>query len=184
MPDSRPLLRLLGRVLGALALTIALVVALATIVVPKLMGAMPYTVLTGSMSPAMEPGALAIVAPTEAQEIRIGDVVTYQPRPNDPAVVTHRVIGINVSATGTTFTTQGDANTRTDPHPVVPEQIRGTVAYAVPWMGHVNSSLNAGSRSSLMVGAACALILYGLWQVGSGIHSRTPARIREGEQAA
>lgn len=179
-------LRVAGTALSALALTLAIVIALATIVIPKLMGATPYTVLTGSMRPTMEPGALAIVQPVDAAQIQAGDVITYQIAPNEPAVVTHRVIGVNTSTTGErTFTTQGDANSTPDSSPVLPAQIRGSVAYSVPWMGHVNSTLNAGSRSWLLVVAAGALIAYGLGQVASGIRARSRRkRAKPGTRAA
>lgn len=166
-------LRLTGTVLSVAALTLAIAVALVTIVIPKLMGAAPYTVLTGSMRPAMAPGELAIVDPVEVADIRIGDVITYQPAPGEPQVVTHRVVGINAASGGErTFLTQGDANTTPDAEPVIEAQIRGKVAYSVPLMGHVNSAINSQTRSNALVLGAGALILYGVWQIGSGVRSK------------
>lgn len=166
-------LRLIGTILSALALAVAIAVALATVVVPKVMGATPYTVLTGSMRPHLEPGALAIVAPTDPADIRVGDVVTYQIAPGEPQVITHRVVGVNANTGGDrSFVTQGDANGSPDPEAILPVQIRGTVAYSLPWLGHVNSAINVDTRSGLVVVAAGALISYGLWQMGSGVRSR------------
>lgn len=168
----KPLL-LTGTVLSAAALTVAMLVALATIIVPKLMGASPYTVLTGSMRPAMDPGALAIVQPVDPADIQVGDVITYQLRPGEPDVVSHRVVGVNAaSGGGRTFIAQGDANAGPDAEAVIEAQIRGKIAYSVPWMGHVNSAINSQTRSTGLVLAAGALIGYGLWQVASGIRSR------------
>ena len=73
---------------------------LAAVVVPRLAGATPYTVLTGSMTPAYPPGSLVVVRPVEPNEVRIGDVVTYQLRSGEPAVATHRVVGVGWSADG------------------------------------------------------------------------------------
>jgi len=166
-------LRLAGTVLSAAALALAVGIALATIVIPKVMGAAPYTVLTGSMRPTMDPGALAIVRPVEAADISIGDVITYQLAPGEPEVVTHRVVGINAASGGErTFVTQGDANLRPDSEAVVPAQIRGEVAYSVPLMGHANSALNSDTRSTALVMGAVALIGYGVWQVGSEVVMR------------
>lgn len=163
-------LRLAGTVLSAAVLAVAIGIALATIVVPKLMGAAPYTVLTGSMRPTMAPGALAIVEPVETADIRIGDVITYQLVPGEPEVVTHRVVGINTASGGErTYVTQGDANTAPDTDPVIAAQIRGRVVYSVPLMGHANSALNSEARSTGLVLGAGVLILYGVWQIGAEV---------------
>jgi signal peptidase len=91
---------------------VALVVAL--VVVPKAFNGQALTVLSGSMRPVMDPGDIAVVAGVEdPSSVKIGDVIAYMPYPNDPTLVTHRVVGIGVSTEGgTTFTTQGDANTK------------------------------------------------------------------------
>lgn len=172
-------LRTAGTVLSASALTAAILIALATIIVPKLLGATPYTVLTASMEPTMSPGTLAIVQPIDTAEIGVGDVITYQIAPGRPEVSTHRVVGINAnSGGGHTFITQGDANSQPDAEPVLPVQVRGAVAYSVPWLGHINSAVNSGTRSHLLLTGAGALIAYGLWQLGSGIYSRRQAPAR------
>ena len=67
--------------------------ALFTVVIPFVLGAQSYTVLTGSMRPGFEPGTLIAVRATDPEEIRIGDVITYQLEPGRPEVVTHRVVG-------------------------------------------------------------------------------------------
>lgn len=160
--------RLLGMILSTALLTLAVGVALATVVVPKLLGAAPYTVLTGSMRPVMSPGDLAIVRPVATADLRIGDVITYQLAPGEPAVVTHRIVGITAASDGgRSFITQGDANPTADDSPVISPQIRGKVAYHVPWMGHVNAAINTQTRNTAMVVGAGGLIAYGLWQLAS-----------------
>lgn len=169
-------LRGAGTVASIVALSAAVAVALLTIVAPKLMGAAPYSVLTGSMRPAMEPGSLVIVRPVDPADIRIGDVITYQLHSGRPEVVTHRVVGIAASSGGErTFTTQGDANSTPDAEPVMEVQVRGRVAYMVPWLGHVNSAIHSATRSNLLIVAAVGLIGYGLWQVGNGWRARRSA---------
>lgn len=165
-------LRVVGTALSAAALLLAVGIALATVVVPRLMGASPYTVLTGSMRPTWEPGTLVIVDPVDPAAVEVGDVITFQLEPGIPDVATHRVVGVNVTSDGRSFVTQGDANASPDADPVLPEQVRGRVAYAVPWMGHVNSAINSDTRSTLLVVGAVALIGYGAWQLGSGLLGR------------
>ncbi|WP_235737294.1 S26 family signal peptidase [Nocardioides alcanivorans] len=90
-----------GRILAwswVVATTAVLVVA---VVVPRLAGATPYTVVTGSMRPGLPPGTLAVVRPTPVEEIGIGDVITYQLESGKETVVTHRVVAVGLDATGT-----------------------------------------------------------------------------------
>ena len=137
--------------------------ALFTVVIPLVMGAQSYTVLTGSMRPGLEPGTLIAVRQIDPAEIRAGDVITYQLEPGRPEVVTHRVVGLNVSAGGeTTFITRGDANNVDDALPVLPVQVRGVVVYAVPWLGHLNLLLQGTQKSILVIVAGIAAIGYGV----------------------
>lgn len=69
-------------------------------------------------------------------EVQIGDVVTFQPVSDDPALITHRVVGKSFGSSGTLFITRGDAN-GADDEPIEPEQIMGKVRYSVPYVGHV-----------------------------------------------
>jgi len=129
--------------LGLVALTLG-------VALPRLAGAQPYTVLSGSMRPGLPPGTLAVVRPVEATEVGVGDVITYQLRPGDPAVVTHRVVAVSADAGGdTAFRTRGDANESADPAWVLPEQVRGRLWYAVPWLGRVGAVLDRGHRELL-----------------------------------
>lgn len=161
----------LGLSIGLFAL-VALVGVLA-IVVPAATGSIPMTVLTGSMSPAYPPGTLIIVKPIDEGDIRIGDAITYQIESGKPAVVTHRVVSITTfSHGGHSFQTKGDANNAVDGKPVIPEQIKGKVWYALPYLGYVNSALNGEARSWLIPLIAGGLFLYVGYLAASGIVSK------------
>lgn len=122
-----------------LLLGLAVAVVAAAVVVPRMTGSTPMTVLTGSMTPTYPPGTLVVVRPLPAEEIAVGSVITFQLRSGDPTVVTHRVVGIGYDGRGEkVFTTQGDANEGPDAAPVRPVQVRGEVWYAVPWLGRLN----------------------------------------------
>ncbi|RYJ02767.1 MAG: signal peptidase I, partial [Actinomycetales bacterium] len=51
-----------------------------SVLVPRLAGATPYTVLTGSMRPTMPPGTLVVAKPVDPEALEVGDVVTVQLR--------------------------------------------------------------------------------------------------------
>jgi signal peptidase len=156
--------------------------AVVLIVVPKVAGATPLTVLTGSMEPRLPPGTLIVVKPTPVDEIRIGDVVTYQIESGRPEVVSHRVTEIVSSSDGgTAFVTKGDANSEPDAALVLPEQVRGTLWYSVPWLGFVNQVVNGDARSWIVPLLAVALLGYAGYALATGMleaHRRRTRRAR------
>lgn len=164
-----------GMVSGA-ALAAVVLVALVLIVIPLALGATPYTILTGSMEPSMPPGTLVVTRPKPVDEIPLGAVITYQLESNQPAVVTHRVVGVGETSDGERqFLTRGDAN-NVDDDPVQAVQVRGVVIYDVPYLGYVNSWVGANRPGWLLKAVAAALILYGLVLVGAGARDRIRRR--------
>jgi len=128
------------------------------------------TVLTGSMAPTYPPGTLVIVKPIDAQELRIGDPITYQIKSGESAVVTHRVVAINNSTDGSvTFVTKGDANGAADAQPVEPVQLKGKVWYSVPWIGYLNNLVNGDARGWIIPTIAIGLFAYAGYMIASGL---------------
>src|SRR3712207_3877594 len=108
---------------------------LASVVVPRLAGATPVTVLTGSMTPGLPPGSLVVVKPVHAGEIGTGDVITYQRRSGEATVGTHRVVsGAGEDDGRPRYRTQGDANPVPDKDWVRPVQVRGRLWDSVPYL--------------------------------------------------
>lgn len=181
---SKPVLEYLFVGLSAGLLGLVILGALAAIVVPKVAGATPATILTGSMEPTLPPGTLVIVKPVPVHDIRIGDVMTYQIRSGDPAVVSHRVVAITRSTTGgLTFTTKGDNNAEADA-PVIPAQVRGVVWYSVPLLGYVNSALDHGQRSWILPAVGVLLLLYSGYMVLRGALAAASRRRAESRARA
>jgi signal peptidase len=133
------------------------------VLVPRLAGATPYTVQTGSMTPSMRPGTLVVVRPADPDHIGVGSVVTYQLRSGEPTVVTHRVVSTAVDGAGRLrFQTQGDANDVPDATWVRPVQIRGVAWYSVPVLGRVNTVLSGRQHQAAVYLAAGLLAAYAL----------------------
>ncbi|RVW05625.1 signal peptidase I [Rhodococcus xishaensis] len=132
-----------------------------TIVIPRIAGATPFTVLTGSMVPTYPPGTLIVVKPEDPVALEAGDVITFQKESGNPEVVTHRIVMVRQNSQGErTFVTQGDANPVRDTNPVVPEQVRGKVWYSVPYMGHVNTLITGQQRELMVTVVVGALLIY------------------------
>lgn len=146
-------------------LIVAVLLALALAVVPRIMGGMALTVLTGSMEPLYSPGDMVAVKAANPDEIQVGDVVTFQPTSGDPLLITHRVITKQLGGTpdGTLFVTQGDANGAPD-EPIVAAQIKGQVMYHVPYIGHAAMAVGE-HRQFVVVAAATALLGYGAFML-------------------
>lgn len=156
--EARAFRRAVLRGLNLVLVLALLLLVLAVAVVPRLLGGAALTVLTGSMEPTYSPGDVVVSVPAERYDV--GDVVTFQPVPDDPALITHRVVGIELGSE-TRYVTRGDAN-GADDEPIVHEQVMGRVAYHVPYVGHVADA--AGPHRGLLVtGVAALLIGYGAY---------------------
>lgn len=166
-------LRWLFDVVAWFVLLAAILIIVASVVVPRVFGATPYTVATGSMEPRYPPGTLMVMKPRPIDEIRMGDVITYQLESGKPVVATHRVVSIGSSLTGEKYLrTQGDANDAHDPKPVRPVQVRGELWYSIPYVGHASAVLTGSQRELIAKAVAAMLIAYALVMFGGAFRSR------------
>lgn len=173
--------RIAGRAVStALAVVVVALVA-ALLVVPRVMGGSSLTVLTGSMEPTFTPGDVIVVRGIDSadvcSDVGVGDIVTYMPTPNDPTLITHRVVGMTVGTfedgTRCRLVMQGDANSAVD-EPVSPDQVRGLFLYGVPKLGLFRQW--AGDHvSTLLVVGAVVLIGYGVWSALRAPRTRVTA---------
>nr|WP_197981712.1 signal peptidase I [Frigoribacterium sp. CFBP 13712] len=162
---------------GLLLVVVALAVLL--VIVPKATGSTPLTVLTSSMEPSLPPGTLLVVRPTSTEDVRVGDVMTYQIESGRPEVISHRVIEIVSASDGTTsFVTKGDNNSAADEKAVLPVQVRGTLWYSVPWLGFVNQAVNGQARAWIVPLLAVALFGYAGYMITSGLVAHRAERRR------
>ncbi|HEX8096042.1 signal peptidase I [Jatrophihabitans sp.] len=110
------LLRRAARLLSTLLLGLAVLVLLAVTIGPRLLHYRTATMLTASMSPAIESGDVIIDTPLALGDVRVGQVLTYHIPVDDHRVVSHRVIEVQRPGPGiVNIRTQGDANSAPDP---------------------------------------------------------------------
>lgn len=173
-----------SRVIALAAAGLVVAVLGLAVVVPKVAGGSAYTILTGSMRPGMPPGTLVVDRPTPADQIRTGDVITYQLHSGEPAVVTHRVKAVGVTLNGKySFIVQGDANNAPDPEPVMPVQIRGVRWYSIPYVAYPSLLVNGHVREVVVMGAVAVLIGYSLASFGGAIRDRRRRKQVEVDEA-
>jgi signal peptidase len=143
-----------------IVLLIALVAPFVVFAVPEVVSAdESFVVLTPSMTPAIEPGDVVIVAERDPATVVEGDVITFA-RGTSDVPVTHRVTGVVETADGLAFETQGDANEGPDPGLVPAANLVGVVALTIPYIGYVVQF--AGTRAGFV---ALVLLPFGLLAV-------------------
>lgn len=99
-----------------------------------------YTVLTSSMEPELSVGDVVFVKLSNADEIEIGDIITFNPSSETDAYLTHRVTQVleNYQGTGVTcFHTKGDANEVEDSFLIDSSRVIGKVTFHVPKIGYI-----------------------------------------------
>ena len=138
---------------------VTLVVAYAGLVVA---GYRPVAVYSGSMTPTIPVGGLAIDRPIAAASVRVGDVITF----SDPYVkgrfVTHRVIRILSTPQGLAYRTKGDANPSRDPWTIRLSGHVGRVSHTVPFAGYVLVYAHTREIRGVLIFLSALFLLLGL----------------------
>jgi signal peptidase I len=93
----------------------------------------PSLVGSGSMRPTMDAGDIVIIAKTNTDSLKVGDVIQF--RVEKEVSVMHRLIRIEEVAGKKQFITKGDANGTADPNPVLPENVMGRKLANIPRVG-------------------------------------------------
>ena len=100
-----------------------------------------YDILTGSMSPTINPGSLIIVKEIDSNEVKEGDIITFKGS-STSNLTTHRVVEVIEKNNNIKFQTKGDANDVLDPMLVDEGLLVGKVVFNIPYMGKVMSFIN------------------------------------------
>lgn len=139
-------------------LVAAIAIIAISLIVPRFFGIQPIAVQTGSMAPKYPQGSMIYVKSINAEDIEVGDVVTYKLYDAEGEVVnnlTHRVIEID--KTTRTFTTQGDANNAPD-NPVSFDEDVSKVVFSVPIVGTIAEIVDTTS-GKIMAGTIIIVVL-------------------------
>lgn len=173
---ARRVWKVLGLVASATAFLAVLGLFAAVIVIPKIVGTTPLTVLTSSMEPGLPPGTLIVLQKVDPDDLAVGDIATYQIRSGEPGVITHRVAGISFSDQGRTFVFKGDNNSIADEEAILPEQIVGRLWYSIPWIGYLNNLVHGPAAGWVVPTLAVGLLGYAGFMIVSGLAAANRAR--------
>ncbi|MHA3724811.1 signal peptidase I [Leucobacter sp. HY1910] len=155
--------RTLGSFVGGTLLNLAALGGAAFIVLIILSAVFNITLImfkTGSMSPTIPAGSLAVVKEIPATEIQVGDVLTVDRGARLP--VTHRVTSIEGEGDERTITMKGDANESEDPLPYTVTQAR-LVLTSVPGLAHVVVWFSNPVVLGALTLATSALVTWAFW---------------------
>jgi signal peptidase len=133
----------------------------ALLLVPAALGMQRYVIVSGSMTGTYDKGSLVFDKAVPVADLRVGDVITYQPPAGGPRhLVTHRIAWIGRDRNGgRAFRTKGDANAIADPWRFTlgrPTQAR--VAFSVPYVGYALAALSIPKLRMILVGLPALLI--------------------------
>lgn len=143
-------------------LLIVLIIGCIPLTIPKAFGYQMYTVISGSMEPALPVGGLVYVKYQEPESIEKKDIIAFYGSNENSSIITHRVV-YNKKLSGE-FVTKGDANKEKDMSPISYNQYMGKVVLMIPVVGGVAQTLTTGSGKIVLfsfIGLILLLEIYG-----------------------
>lgn len=121
-------------IFGLAVIILLMTVAVLTFLAPHF-GWRVDTVFSGSMEPQLKVGGVAVTRPVEAEDIKVGDIVTFY-SPLNEELISHRVIAVE-DEPSFHFQTKGDVNEDADPFVVPAQNVVGKVCLHIPYFGYV-----------------------------------------------
>lgn len=122
--------------------------------IPKIMGGQIYTVISGSMEPAIPVGSLVYVEGIAPEDVQENDVIAFYGGRDANAIITHRVVENRIIMGE--FITKGDANQTNDMNPVQYDNLLGRVEWSVPEVGVIAQMLT-GMEGKIAAGSMIGL---------------------------
>jgi signal peptidase len=181
--EPRGAFRTFLSIFGTVLLLILCALAVLVAGVPAVVHGQSLAVLTGSMEPTIMPGDLIVVEGVQSdsakENLKIGNIISYEPKADDPTLITHRIVAKGSGVSGNYFITQGDNNNAKDA-PVYMKQVVGKYLYKLPKLGYLTQWLGGSKRGAVMI-LGIALILFGIYRV---VFGRKDKKAREAEEKA
>ena len=161
----------------SMCLLVLLVVVCVPLTVPRFFGVHIYSVVSGSMEPAIPTGSLIYIAEALPEEIQEEEIIAFYGVKDSASIITHRVMENRVVMGE--FITKGDANKTQDMNPVPYENFIGKVIRSVPKAGKAAELFTSHQGKVL---AACVIGAALLLQAIAALIERTmPVTILERE---
>lgn len=157
--NRKPKGAVICNVTGGLLLIVVILLCV-PLTIPRLFGCQIYTVVSGSMEPAIPTGSIVYVKSVEASEIDKDEVIAFYSDSDTGAIITHRVVK-NQVVSGQ-FITKGDANEKEDVTPVDYDRLIGKVVFSMPILGSILASI---AEPTGKIAAVCLIIAAVLFRI-------------------
>jgi signal peptidase len=148
---------------------------------PLAIGMRSFTVMSGSMEPAVHTGDIVVDTQIGPLAARPGDIVTFRDPNGQSRLITHRVRRIQVEGRFANIVTKGDANDTTEHWSVPVNGKIGRVAYRLPALGYA-LAFTRDPRAKLLLIVVPALIV-GLLELARIWRPRREEEERDGAPA-
>lgn len=117
-------------------------------VIPNILGYYGFTILTGSMEPAISIGDFIISRKVHSESINVGDIITFI---DEDIIVTHRVSQIlKNQSQDAVFITKGDANNVEDDNVVNTKDVVSKYICSIPFLGYLLNYFKYGNKLTLV----------------------------------
>jgi signal peptidase I len=183
--------RLTNRIITAV-LVVAVIVA-GLVLLPSVLGFERYVIETESMTGTIDKGSIVYSKPVDANELEVGDIITYRPPPGFGVddLVTHRIISIEPAQVGEprpVFRTKGDANPTQDPWRFQLDDDEAALEKAhLPYLGYVYLALAVPWVRVLLITLPAILIavltVVSLWREAGFEAEEERERLRQQRRA-
>lgn len=165
--------QLLGTVL-----LVAMVLVCLPLTVPRFFGYHIYTVVSGSMEPAIPTGSLVYIHEMQPEDVEPDDVIAFYGAKDSASIITHRVVENRVLMGE--FITKGDANQTEDMNPAPYGNFIGRVEKSFPEIGVVAQILTGREGKFIAGGVILAAVI--LQGVGSALERGAERRQEKKER--
>ena len=110
------------------------------------LGVQPTVIYSGSMSPTLQVGDIALIDEVDISEISEGDIVQYVSYDN-VTLILHRLIEIYEDQGKTYYITKGDANDDPDFRPIEENRIIGKSIFTIPKLGWIQIMIKSAVKT-------------------------------------
>lgn len=142
-----------------IGIVVIVIMVLLPLTVPKLFGYEIYGILSQSMEPNITSGSVIYVKDIAAEDVEVGDIITFKMDAKSDLVATHRVVEINKD--DRSFITKGDNNDAIDSAPVTFDRFLGVTVFSLPLLGELSTFIySANGIAGIVIAFAIAIFCW------------------------
>ncbi|ASZ08020.1 MULTISPECIES: signal peptidase I [Enterococcus] len=146
--------------IGSIVLILFLAIILCIVLLPHLLGLTPQIVTDKDMAPLYSNGSVVYVRPQKAEDILVGDVITYYENSGE-RVKTRRVVAAGENQEY--FYTKADTQTQVESGMIKPRSVIGKPVFQIPYVGALLAKDSFSKMNILFWGMAFCLTAVTTW---------------------